>query len=64
MGCSIDFGGLLRFSSTQATVLSLKAIIAYEEARAASMSDVSVEVVVDGKAVGSLVVRAGDQVGR
>jgi len=45
-------------------VLSLKAIIAYEEARAAPMSDVSVEVVVDGKAVGSLVVRAGDQVGR
>lgn len=52
----------IRFASTQATVLSLRAIIAYEEARAAAVSDVSLEVGLDGVKVGTLGARAGDQV--
>ena len=58
----LSFSGGDRFSSTQATVLSLKAIIAYEEARAAAMSDLSVDVVLDGVHLGSLAAKAGDQV--
>lgn len=51
-----------RFSSTQATVLSLRAIIAYEEARAAAMTDVTMDVNLDGTKIGSLAAAPGDEV--
>jgi len=41
-----------RYGSTQSTVLALRAIVAYDKARARPKAEGSVQVLVDGKAVG------------
>jgi alpha-2-macroglobulin-like protein len=41
-----------RFSSTQATLLALKAIVAYDGARAKPKTDGSIQLMIDGKPVG------------
>ncbi len=52
-----------RYGSTQSTVLALRAIVAYDEARAKTAAPGSVRVLVDGKSVGGPVRFAADERG-
>ena len=52
-----------RFGSTQSTVLALRAIVAYDKARAKPKADGSVQLVIDGKNVGEPVAFTKDDKG-
>ena len=52
-----------RFGSTQSTVLALKAIVAYDQARAKPQADGSLQLTVDGKSIGEPVKFTADTQG-